>query len=225
MALKDKIILIIDDDQEIIKLVTKIFAVLGTVVLSAENLSEAKKVLYNSIPHLIFLDINLGSENGLEYITFLKFLHLGKSLPIIIFSSVDDPKILKEAIKLGAVDTIEKPIVASILIQKARKYIKEASSNLIVFNDYLNNPQTFKMDGELAHLNSQYLNIEARIKIAKDSKVKLKSSFLDMLGVSKDQFTCTDNSVSIDLGKFLNKLYFSENDNAVIQKINKLRSK
>lgn len=225
MAIKDKIILIIDDDPDIIKLLSKIFEVLGVVVLSAQNLIEAKKILYNSIPHLIFLDIKLGDENGLEYLRYLNTLPFGKTLPTIVFTGVNDKKVFKEARSLGAIDIIEKPIVASLLIQKARKYLKESNLNNMIFSDYLNAPQIFRIKGEVVKINQNFMEVETNVKIASNTYLKLQSPLCDKINFTDAKFTSGNYVRVLDLGRYINKLYYLGANNTVIQNINVSRLK
>lgn len=225
MAIKDKIILIIDDDPEIIKLLSKIFEVLGVVVCSAQNLTEAKKILLSKIPHLIFLDINLGQENGLDYIKYLNSLPFCKSIPVIVFSGVSDKKILEEARRCRPADIIEKPIVASLLIQKVRKFLKESGSIQIVFEDYQNNPQLLTVKGEILKINEEYIEVKSNVKIFSSTYLKLKSPLCEKIGFTDGKFISGDFVISSDIGSYLNRFYYVGASDIVFQKIKALRKK
>lgn len=225
MAIKDNTILIIDDDPDIIKLLTKIFEVLGVVVCSATNLKEAKEITLKTLPDLIFLDIKLGTENGLDYMTFLQTLSLGKSLPVIVFSGVDEKKMVNEAIKRGAIDFVKKPIVASLMIQKARKYLKEKMSGQIFFQNYQDMPQSFKVSGEIKRINQNYMELETNVKISSGTYLELNSQLCEKIDFKDGKFTSGDYVRTLDLGKYLNKIYYIGANINIIEKINKLRFK
>ena len=79
----------------------------------ANNLSEAKRFIEETkkLPSLIMLDIMLGEENGLDFLSFLKShcreTHTG--MPSVLVCSVhEDPFRIQTALKLGASGYISK---------------------------------------------------------------------------------------------------------------------
>lgn len=225
MSIKEKSILIIDDDQEIIKLLTKIFEVLGVIIYSAHNLEEAKKVVQSNIPHLIFLDIRLGNENGLDYLTFLKSYPFGSSIPVIVFSGIDDKRIQKLAIMRGAVDYINKPIIASQLIQKVRKHLKDTYSNYHIFKEYNKSPQVLRVPGTIVQLNQNYMEVETSVNIANSTSLTMHSSLCEKIKFTDAKFTSGYNTQTLASGHFLTRLYYLGASDTVLQNINLLRSK
>ena len=66
----------------------------------AVNTAEAKKYLSQTVPEIIILDINLGKENGLEFLKFLKQNY--PSVHVIVFSNQTNSLYKSLAEKLGA---------------------------------------------------------------------------------------------------------------------------
>jgi len=85
------------------------FSVSGQV----NSLSEARRFIEESknLPSLIVLDIVLGEENGLDFLTFLKKSCREKRIPIppvLVCSVLEDPFRIQAALKLGASGYISK---------------------------------------------------------------------------------------------------------------------
>jgi DNA-binding NarL/FixJ family response regulator len=79
----------------------------------ANSLSEARRFIEESknLPSLIVLDIMLGEENGLAFLTFLRSFCREKRVPIppvLVCSVLEDPFRIQTALKLGASGYISK---------------------------------------------------------------------------------------------------------------------
>ena len=60
-------------------------------------------------PTVIFLDINMPRKNGIEVLRLIRQQEDLKTVPIVIFSTSDDPDIIKSARELGANMFVSKP--------------------------------------------------------------------------------------------------------------------
>ncbi len=105
-------ILIIDDDKTISFL---IISALGDKynIFSAEKIKEAVNILKDESIDVILLDIEIGSENGLEAIPILK--NESKFSEIIMLTGSSKIKDVVTAMKLGAFDYLHKPFELSEL--------------------------------------------------------------------------------------------------------------
>jgi two-component system response regulator PilR (NtrC family) len=59
-------ILVVDDEISILKIVTVVLSSIGFTVLTASNLAEARNLLDDC--DIVLTDINIGMENGLEFV-------------------------------------------------------------------------------------------------------------------------------------------------------------
>lgn len=84
----------------------------------AANSKEAVILLNNEPFNLIFLDLDLGNENGLEIIEKIK----SYEIPICILSGTATIKTTIEAMKKGAVDLLEKPLRKDQILELIDKY-------------------------------------------------------------------------------------------------------
>jgi CheY-like chemotaxis protein len=110
-----KLSLLIIDDDEIERMKFKRVCHKNEyphTILEAKNGEVALEILKNkdSLPHLILLDLNMPKMNGIEFLRILKLKESLKYIPIIIMSSSDNDKDVKECYKLGAAGYIIKPL-------------------------------------------------------------------------------------------------------------------
>jgi CheY-like chemotaxis protein len=61
-------------------------------------------------PDLLLLDLQMPDVDGLEVLATVKGRTQFRCLPIVVLSSVDDPLIIQQALKLGATDYLMKPV-------------------------------------------------------------------------------------------------------------------
>lgn len=106
-VMKNKLILVIDDEPEIRSLLSRFLARKGFSVLAAGTLKEGRKLFEQSRPELVFLDVNLPDGNGLDE---LNYLNSGKlQSKVIMMSAFDHNEVKMEAIRYGALDFLSKP--------------------------------------------------------------------------------------------------------------------
>ncbi len=99
-------ILVVDDDQEITKLLEKFLSNEGYQVAVASNGSGALAAASANEPELVLLDIVLGSEDGREV---LRELRLISDVPVIFLTGRGLETERIAGLKLGADDYIVKP--------------------------------------------------------------------------------------------------------------------
>jgi two-component system response regulator len=71
-------------------------------------------------PDLVLLDIHMYLMDGIEVLVAVKDRFEFRQLPILVLSSVDDPEIIQEALRLGAKDYLIKPITMEERIEMVR---------------------------------------------------------------------------------------------------------
>ncbi|OGS19234.1 MAG: hypothetical protein A3J83_05660 [Elusimicrobia bacterium RIFOXYA2_FULL_40_6] len=106
--MKEKI-LIVDDEHDIVKLVSDILRKEEYVVTSAGSVSEAQRKVVQSVPDLILLDLRLPVIDGLEYCKMLKKDEKTTNIPIIMLTSQSQETDKVVGLELGADDYMTKP--------------------------------------------------------------------------------------------------------------------
>lgn len=102
-------LLIVDDDSDLRAVVERKFTSVGFRVDEAENVSIAKKMLYEASYDLIILDLNMVPESGYVLFDFLKNDLTFKWIPLIVLSGEDDVEEKVKCLDLGADDYVTKP--------------------------------------------------------------------------------------------------------------------
>jgi NtrC-family two-component system response regulator AlgB len=112
-------VLIIDDEPNIRHTTEVVLKTMGHEALHASNSAEAKKILEQESIDAAFLDLKLGTENGLELLAQL--LQIDPTLAVVVFTAHASIETAVEAIKLGAHDYIAKPFTPEQIRQIFQK--------------------------------------------------------------------------------------------------------
>ena len=102
-----KLILIIDDEEDIRSMLENFFESLNYRTISAADLNQTVFLLNREQPDIIFLDIVLPGVNGIEILKLLKRL-LPDLIVVMMSGFATEPK-AKAALELGAFDYLKKP--------------------------------------------------------------------------------------------------------------------
>ena len=106
-------ILIIDDEAFICENVQRILAGEGFQVCAAASGQEARDLVASEEIDLALLDLNLGTENGIDVLKALK--ELDPELLVIIITGYGSVESAVESLKLGAFHYMKKPFKADAL--------------------------------------------------------------------------------------------------------------
>jgi DNA-binding NtrC family response regulator len=107
-------ILIIDDDRQMRRLLTRILTGAGHTVREAENGRDGVARFQEQRSDMVITDIVMPDMEGIE--TILSLRRDNPTLPIIAISGGSDPVYLRAASGLGATASLEKPFSADRLL-------------------------------------------------------------------------------------------------------------
>lgn len=119
-------ILIIEDDEMMCKMYTKILSYEGFEVLNAldgvAGLAAAKK----DLPSLILLDIMMPKMDGLQVLEKLKEDATTKDIPVVLLTNLGSETVINQAFSIGANGYLIKSQVSNdTLVNEIRHYIKQ----------------------------------------------------------------------------------------------------
>lgn len=114
-------ILIVEDNQLLLKVLETKLKKEGYEVISCENGKDAIDEIIYSTPDLIITDIMLPYSSGLEIVNFVK-VTLKKSTPVMVLSGIGQEKTVEEAFSLGADDYMTKPFSLSELSMRIKRF-------------------------------------------------------------------------------------------------------
>ncbi|MFV8440518.1 response regulator transcription factor [Flavobacterium sp. LB2P44] len=118
----DKKILIIEDDELMIKILTFILTKEGYQIAVIRDGLSAIEQLPTINPDMVITDLLLPYKSGLEIISFVK-RHFEKKAIIALSSLGEEENSVSEAFKLGADDFISKPFNANELLLRVKRLL------------------------------------------------------------------------------------------------------
>jgi two-component system, OmpR family, KDP operon response regulator KdpE len=132
-----QLILIVEDDVAISRLLQLSFKQLGHKTLLAKDRQSALREIQTRNPDIILLDLGLPDGDGKELIKTIRSL---LSIPIIVVSARSDEDEIIAALDAGADDYVTKPFSTNELLARVRStqrrfMMHQTSDSLITCND------------------------------------------------------------------------------------------
>jgi DNA-binding NtrC family response regulator len=140
-------ILVIDDENANAEIIQDSLEDVGYEILTASSVAIAKKTLKDQKFSLIILDIWMPEVDGISFLRELK--QTGDKTPVIMISGHAEHNDVVEAMRLGAIDFIKKPISDISSIVRNALNEKTKNDNAINFNQPL---KQARLDFEKAYL-------------------------------------------------------------------------
>ena len=118
-------ILLIDDDQDILEVVSELLEKENFEVLKTQSAQQALQWISDGLePSLTICDINMPQMNGPQFVK--KCLSIKPGTPIAMLTAYSNPEIIEEALQLGALECILKPFRSAEFIKKTNALIQSA---------------------------------------------------------------------------------------------------
>jgi PAS domain S-box-containing protein len=169
------LILIIDDEESLRYTFRQFLTDEGYEVAVAANLEEAIDHIKKQHIDMIFADILLGTQSGLDILGVVRERHL--TCPVVIITGAPDLNTAAKAVRLGAFDYLSKPVLGSVLLRLADRGIKH--KKIVDEKEY------FRI-----HLQAIFRSVKDGI-IAVDHDLKI----IAMNDANKKFCGCTDNMI------------------------------
>ncbi len=118
-----KKILVVDDEDDIRKMVVSALESFGFQVFDAPNGQEGLQSFLSFSPDLCLLDIRMPGIGGIQLCELIR--HRSK-VPIIIFSAVDDREEVVEAIQKGANDYVLKGVGPAGIVERVNRVLNSS---------------------------------------------------------------------------------------------------
>jgi DNA-binding response OmpR family regulator len=113
-------ILVAEDDELILKTIEHKLLKEGYEVILTRNGKEAIDTIQNTEVDLIITDIMMPFASGIEILSAVKAT--GKSIPVIMLSSMGQEEVILNAFDLGASDFIVKPFSPNELMLRIKRF-------------------------------------------------------------------------------------------------------
>ncbi len=117
-------ILIIEDEENILKFVKTVLSAHGYHVLCARQGEEGRMLFESHCPDLVILDLGLPDMDGIQ---FLRAVRKKSSVPILVLSARSNERDKVEALDLGANDYVTKPFGTAELEARIRTALRNSN--------------------------------------------------------------------------------------------------
>ncbi len=111
-------LLIVDDDQNILILITEYLESEGFTTIQATNGIEGLRQLEIHNPRLVILDVNMPELDGMQTCRMIRANEKFQNLPVLMLTARSDIQDMIQARRMGATDYLTKPFAPQALIQK-----------------------------------------------------------------------------------------------------------
>ena len=159
-------ILIVDDEPQILRLLTVALNAAGYEPFTAESGAAALKLAATGAPDLIVLDLGLPDRDGKDV---LREMRLFSDAPVIILSARDREAEKIEALDLGADDYVEKPFGIGELTARMRTALRRRAGQA-------KNVKSVEVDGVV-------MDFERRLVTRDGVPIRLTPKEYDLLAV------------------------------------------
>ncbi len=122
-------ILVVDDEQDVVRVVVKLMTMHGHEVRTAADGFEALEKVVAERPDVIILDLALPTMDGFEVCRRLKSDEATRSIPIVMMTaayvSMDDARLGEQS---GADEYVVKPFLREVLIHNVERLLHRANA-------------------------------------------------------------------------------------------------
>jgi DNA-binding NtrC family response regulator len=115
-------VLVVDDDPSLRAMLRAVLADQVESVLEAETAEEALEHLDRAAPALVLLDMRMPGMGGLGFLRAVK--ERGDPVPIVVMTAFAEVEDAVEAMKLGAIDYLSKPIDLAVLEALLDRFVR-----------------------------------------------------------------------------------------------------
>ena len=160
-------ILIVDDDNRILKLLKKFLSQKNFLVSTSKSSSEALALLANFSYDLIILDVMMPEVTGLEFATKIK--ESGSTMPIVMLTALSEPEDRVRGLESGANDYMTKPF--------------EPRELLLRINNLISSHNSYKKEQQLVRMGNNIYNTTTKELSKNDEVIKLSASEEKLLDI------------------------------------------
>lgn len=173
MSFRKQKVLVVDDEEQNVRLLSKIILNEGHDVVTAYNGKEALEKFEEHSPDLVLLDIVMPEMNGYEVCWQIK--QKPHFVPVVLITALDSPEHKIRGIKVGADDFLNKPFSVEELKARIKNLLRTktlydrlqssiSDMNLLVtysektLNQF--DPSKFSIEDSISHLIKKILRKE-----------------------------------------------------------------
>ena len=125
---KHQLVLIVDDDQEMLRMLKCVFELEKYAVATAADGSSALTILEEQEPDLVLLDIVMPGMDGFQV---LDIIRQRCNVPVIMLTGKCEVTTMRDALVLGADDYVRKPFRTRVLLARVQAKLRRAEQSVL----------------------------------------------------------------------------------------------
>ncbi len=153
--IKDKRVLIVDDDIEFQQAVASFLVTQGCFVMPTKTCQDFLTALEKESPDIALIDKEIGFEDGFDLIHAIRKHDRFNALPVIVITGKATEPNKHEAIQIGADDLLAKPVSLKDLKLRMTALFRRSQS-------YLQDEQVLSLDGIKINLHQHLIKIDGQ---------------------------------------------------------------
>jgi two-component system, OmpR family, alkaline phosphatase synthesis response regulator PhoP len=164
-------ILLVDDEPDILEILSYNLSAEGYQISTATNGVEAVKKAKKHLPHLIIMDVMMPEMDGIEACEKIRMLPQLKDTIITFLTARGEDYSQVAGFEAGADDYITKPIKPKVLISKIKSLLRRL------------NDDSSKVNSEVVHIGELTIDREAYKIISKGKEIVLPRKEFELLSL------------------------------------------
>jgi CheY-like chemotaxis protein len=155
-------ILIAEDERSIRSLLRTFLESEGYAVREAAGGEEALASIAKAVPDVLLLDLSMPPPQGMEVLRHIRQSTMERKPAVVILTAHGSVKLAVEAVRMGALDFLEKPANPELLLETLRRIRSErllvADQSLDTYDALLARARVALVDGDTKHAEELLLH-------------------------------------------------------------------
>ena len=169
VARKDQL-LVVDDDRMNLMLAQRLLGVRYEVQCESSGM-DALDYLKKYTPDLILLDLHMPEMSGLQVLEKIQGMERVSDVPVIFLTADSDRQTEAELFKAGAMDYIQKPFVAEVVIRRISRILE------LYHYQHSLQAEVDKTVAELRESNRKVSNLTTQVMLTLASAIDAKDAY------------------------------------------------
>lgn len=208
MELKNRKVLIADDEPDILEILKYNLVNEGYEVITAKDGDDALKKAKETNPDLIVLDVMMPKKNGVEVCELLRAQPAFKDTLILFLTALNDESTQIKGLETGADDYISKPVSPKVFITKVNSLFRrlpDDNASVLTINNFIIDPVKFLVQYEGDNFSLAKKEFELLYMLAsKPGRVFLRNEILNQVWGA--EVIVGDRTIDVHIRKIRQKL-------------------
>ncbi len=180
-------ILVVDDDQLMLKLVNAALKKAGHAVALAKDGYEALDKLRQETFDLVVSDANMPGVSGFDLVATMRSDPQLKQIPVLFLTGRREERDVIKALNAGADDYALKPLDADIFLGKVESLIKKSPANAAFSSAPVKVDASLKIELRIESVSEQGAELVSPIELLPNTKLQIESTFWATVGMNSPQ--------------------------------------